>query len=435
VPDPKWHCSDCFASELLCRFCMRQAHKNLPLHRIRRWTGTYFRPAALWEVGCHIIVPHMGKHCPHLMGLAKDIEKLEQDHDLGEETISKRCQTNSSIGTDQPEHEAETEGMASGHSSTNGRSFNHDDDLPNDLEEDGSYGTGDDDLWTVSSGTPRAPTMDAFKNPFVRVIHVNGVHEIPIVQCSCHGDHILQDLVFCGLVPTTFTKIHTVFTTQVLDHIRYSNLDMKSSYWQYTRLLRRLTQPRPAGGRSTLYRDIRFMSRMWRLLKKLKWAGYGHGSFMKENTSTTVNQHDNLERSNSQSVESLYVPPRNTVGSDSHIGTDEGAASLTCENTINLGNPLFPQPGQLAMFCPACPQIGLNVGPEWEKDPNQWVYTRFIVLDGNFKAGHVRQKENDDIWLLDGGGMFAKRTEFQNFYNAAHEKKAVRFHVPIVRND
>jgi hypothetical protein len=80
-------------------------------------------------------------------------------------------------------------------------------------------------------------------------------------------------------------------------------------------------------------------------------------------------------------------------------------------------------------------QIGLNVGPEWEKDPNQWVYTRFIVLDGNFKADHVRQKENDDIWLLDGGGMFAKQSEFQNFYNAAHEKKAVRFHVPIVRND
>lgn len=93
---------------------------------------------------------------------------------------------------------------------------------------------------------------------------------------------------------------------------------------------------------------------------------------------------------------------------------------------MHLGDPLNPQPGQLANFCAACPQVGVNLCPDWENDPNQWVYTRFLVLDGNFKADHVRQKKNDDLWLCSGGGMFAKQEDYMDFLRTAKERRTVR---------
>jgi len=31
-----------------------------------------------------------------------------------------------------------------------------------------------------------------------------------------------------------------------------------------------------------------------------------------------------------------------------------------------------PQPGSLAIFCPACPQPGINLLQGWEKDPKRY---------------------------------------------------------------
>jgi len=32
-----------------------------------------------------------------------------------------------------------------------------------------------------------------------------------------------------------------------------------------------------------------------------------------------------------------------------------------------------PSNGDLAIFCPACPQPGINLPVKWEEDPNQYV--------------------------------------------------------------
>ncbi|KAG1820779.1 hypothetical protein EV424DRAFT_1305853, partial [Suillus variegatus] len=60
------------------------------------------------------------------------------------------------------------------------------------------------------------------------------------------------------------------------------------------------------------------------------------------------------------------------------------------------------RPGNLALFCPACPQLGTNVtlpagGTAKDIDANNgfgqetlsWLYTRSLVMDGNFKAEHL----------------------------------------------
>jgi hypothetical protein len=57
---------------------------------------------------------------------------------------------------------------------------------------------------------------------------------------------------------------------------------------------------------------------------------------------------------------------------------------------------------------------------------HRWVYQRFFVADGNFKADHVRQKHPEsDVWLSEGGGMMSKREEYDEFLRSAIERRTV----------
>ena len=56
----------------------------------------------------------------------------------------------------------------------------------------------------------------------------------------------------------------------------------------------------------------------------------------------------------------------------------------------------------------------------------RWVYKHIFVSDGNFKADHVRQKnEVDDVWLSEGSGMIPRRKEYFSFLATAIEKMTV----------
>ncbi|KAI6106830.1 hypothetical protein EDD16DRAFT_1695229 [Pisolithus croceorrhizus] len=60
--------------------------------------------------------------------------------------------------------------------------------------------------------------------------------------------------------------------------------------------------------------------------------------------------------------------------------------------------------GDLALFCTACPQPGINPSPQANLD--DWRYTRTVVMDGNFKAEHMCERRLDDqVWLMDGHGF------------------------------
>jgi hypothetical protein len=106
------------------------------------------------------------------------------------------------------------------------------------------------------------------------------------------------------------------------------------------------------------------MSRIWRWLKKLKWACFGH-----RDEKTTVSN-----------------------------------------------------AGELANFCPACPQVGVNISEDWALDLQTWVYQRSFVANGNFKADHVQQRKDNDLWLSEGGGMMSVHSEYNNFLSKAKER-------------
>jgi hypothetical protein len=49
-----------------------------------------------------------------------------------------------------------------------------------------------------------------------------------------------------------------------------------------------------------------------------------------------------------------------------------------------------------------------------------------FVADGNFKADHVRQKnDGENVWLSEGGGMVPKREEYIAFLKTAIERLTV----------
>ena len=61
-------------------------------------------------------------------------------------------------------------------------------------------------------------------------------------------------------------------------------------------------------------------------------------------------------------------------------------------------------PGDLTIFCPSCPQPGINLPLDWKRLPN-WITRRTITVDGNFHADHIKMRRPDlDIALSNGQG-------------------------------
>ncbi|KAI6102945.1 hypothetical protein F5141DRAFT_1065527 [Pisolithus sp. B1] len=65
--------------------------------------------------------------------------------------------------------------------------------------------------------------------------------------------------------------------------------------------------------------------------------------------------------------------------------------------------------GDLALFCTACPQPGINLSPKANLD--DWRYTRMVVMDGNFKAEHMHEQQPDNqVWLMDGHWLYGHQS-------------------------
>jgi len=121
------------------------------------------------------------------------------------------------------------------------------------------------------------PRRNMFYNAYVCVVYINGIHNMALVTCLCKGeDQLSIDLLVSRLILASFENIKTIFTTQVLDYFRLCNFELKASAYEYNNLLKWMTTPLALSDVLNLYHVLRCMSRLWRWLKKLKWAGYSN---------------------------------------------------------------------------------------------------------------------------------------------------------------
>lgn len=113
------------------------------------------------------------------------------------------------------------------------------------------------------------------------------------------------------------------------------------------------------------YRELLRVGRQWRNLKERKWFGFGH-----------VNRH--------------------------------------------------PDAAEMALFCPACPQPGVNVDEAWKDDPREWLYWRTLVADGNFVAVHqVQPRSVDDVWIKDGQSFMTATERYRQHIACTVERPDV----------
>src|SRR6266567_4781617 len=132
-----------------------------------------------------------------------------------------------------------------------------DPELPLNAEEHSDDGDDDDETMEAPSTEhpstlPRPPHFDEDRNPFVTVIDVSGIHHLPVIQCSCEDVDVQIDV--------TFLKMG-LFTIDVLKDFRLSNLECKTSAYQYYHRLRRLTCPAFPKAVLNRYRELRRLSR------------------------------------------------------------------------------------------------------------------------------------------------------------------------------
>ena len=375
-----WRCKDCADKRATCVLCCRNAHRLDLFHRIEKWNGRFYQEAALWQVGVKIYLGHNGQRCPRsssaLVGLNNCIvgrgkERAEILNQVAEcmglsqtdvlETMSDALEhpqgSMSQIQRDLLHLSAERAGIsvldliqhlrteiandaeesadalqaesdkASVQAEVQEDTGSRDEDLAVLLEEDMD---ADDDNWEdedsrpargdVPRFLPRPPPSDGAGNKFLTVVHTNGFHALPVVWCECQDHPKDRDLQLLEqhLYPASYDRIKTVFTFTCLDDHRFEYLECKSSHYQYHNKLRRWTCPQSPDSAPNRYKELSRVARQWRNLKYRKWFWILHNSNGKR--------------------------------------------------------------GEMALFCAACPQDGVNLPPEWEAEQavNPWVIMKVL---------------------------------------------------------
>ncbi|KIK90374.1 hypothetical protein PAXRUDRAFT_152008, partial [Paxillus rubicundulus Ve08.2h10] len=80
--------------------------------------------------------------------------------------------------------------------------------------------------------------------------------------------------------------------------------------------------------------------------------------------------------------------------------------------------------GDLAYFCPACPQPRVNLSKDWTEDLGRaWKYSRSFIMDGNFSAKHMKLKNDNDFDLTGGSGYFAALPCYRAHLQIANNKQ------------
>ncbi|KAF8235162.1 hypothetical protein L208DRAFT_1183323, partial [Tricholoma matsutake] len=59
-----WQCCDCWGCPLQCTVCCQEAHQSNPFHQLDDWTGGYFEPVWLSQVGVLLHIGHEVHPCP-----------------------------------------------------------------------------------------------------------------------------------------------------------------------------------------------------------------------------------------------------------------------------------------------------------------------------------------------------------------------------------
>ncbi|KAN0125385.1 hypothetical protein V8E53_015547 [Lactarius tabidus] len=179
-----------------------------------------------------------------------------------------------------------------------------------------------------------------------QMVHQSGIFSLEILYCICPKAVEKHEQFFnTGLFPSSFKQIETVFTFAVLDDFLADNLECKTTAQQYYSKLQSITNQMFPDSVPNLYKQLLRASRQWHDIRTRTKSGLGH----------------------------------------------EGGPT---------------EDGSMAIFCPACPQPGINLPSDWEAryTLTQLIYT--FIMNGNFSAEHMKCRSGEQDTLLSSGMAF-----------------------------
>ncbi|KAF7353234.1 CxC2 domain-containing protein [Mycena sanguinolenta] len=236
----------------------------------------------------------------------------------------------------------------------------------------------------------------AFADDFV-IIDIHGVHQVALDYCGCgQGGHPTRQLLRSQLWPATTTNPKTAATFAVLRLYHLVSFEAKCSALEFYQSLARQTdnlglnrRKRSAHNEAVntesdhseklgkmekeRYHGFLRMTRQWRHIRMLKRAGRGHDPAGIANT----------------------------------------------------------KPGECALLCPACPQPGKNLPPNWRDvaETKKFLYALFLAIDANFRLKRKDvSSETKDPGLGNGWAFFCEVQAYMRHVEENWDQKQDRSH-------
>ncbi|KAI6135945.1 hypothetical protein F5141DRAFT_1185130 [Pisolithus sp. B1] len=194
------------------------------------------------------------------------------------------------------------------------------------------------------------------------IVHTEGIFSHEVSVCKCPGSdpndwHL--DLLHQRLFPASISKPKTAFTFDVLDHFLIDALECKTSAMIFYEKLKRFTNNAFPERVPDRYRELMRVAWLWRDLKHRKWFGFGHDA-----------------------------------------GEDPGD-------------------GGLALFCPACPQPGLNLPADWKGYYHEAICHRWQLHCSAYES----EKPQLHVALSDGKGYMVSEGPYQSHLQQSLDSK------------
>ncbi|KAF9471316.1 hypothetical protein BDN70DRAFT_939041 [Pholiota conissans] len=238
------------------------------------------------------------------------------------------------------------------------------------LREEGfsiPLGHGGQDCPHISSQHSGKTSED--NNITFQLIDYNGVHNTRLHFCTCLGSPDRMDqLLNFGFFPATTKRPTMAFSFTVLHQFHILNLESKASAYDFIGTLRRMTDNVFSRDTSDPYQQFLIVMRFWRILMAKEHLGQAHG--------------------------------------------------------IDILTPRRPQ-GNLLVFCPSCPEPGINMEPQWEETPMHLRHLNhtLLTLDGNFHLNRYKKNSSsDDYSLYSGHSYYPKDSEFKAYLRSLPAK-------------
>ena len=276
-----------------------------PFHRILRWDGKCFHRSSLDKAGVTLNLGHNGGLCP---AYSSKVHPTEDPPKVPSAEDPQELYSSSPIP--KPDATSKMDPTDAGDDSNN-----------KDEEEAEEEDSETEALWrnVETGGIPLKgvrkdkPRLDSDQCPILTIVDITGIHELRTRFCRCSpldSNPLSHQLLSMGLFPSSMKNPKTAFTFRVLDDLDLTNLEGKISTFKYFKKLRRLTSNAFPHMITDRYRELMRVLRQWRDMRSRLHAGV------------------------------LYLPEGTTLTE-----------------------------GDLGLFCAACPQPGVNLPTDWEKDP------------------------------------------------------------------